>query len=209
MNPSTATRERARELLTRLAYFLYRRRHTELCGGNVSLRFGDEVAMTPTKASENYGWRLGVEDTLILGLDGEVRAGDPALLSRETELHLRVYRRLPDVGSVFHLHLVEAIAAAATKRWPEGVVDSTSGAFGSPLCVLEAHLDGQTEEHDARIEELFASLPRERGAVVIGPGHGIFSAAPDSVTNVRAVDILRGRLRMAHLRGRAIGLGAQ
>jgi len=164
--------------------------------------------MTPTKASEHYGWRLGVKDTLVLGLDGEVRAGDPALLSRETDLHLRVYRRLPDVGSVFHLHMVEAIATAATERWTEGVVDSTPDAFGCALCLLEAHLDGQTEEHDARLEELFASLPRERGAVVLGPGHGIFSAAPDSVTNIRAVDILRHRLRMAHLRGRVVGLGA-
>lgn len=207
MNPSTATRERARGLLTRLAYFLYQRRHTELCGGNVSLRFGDEVAMTPTKASEHYGWRLGVEDTLVLGLDGEVRAGDPALLSRETEFHLRVYRRLPDIGSVFHLHLVHAIATASTDRWQEGVIDKTPERFGTALCLLESHYDGQTEEHDARIEELMACVSRERGVVVMAPGHGVFSAAPDSVSNIRAVEVFRHRLRVAHLRGRIAAIG--
>ncbi len=72
----TASYEPARRLLARVAGLLYDRRLTELQGGNMSLRVGDAVVMTPTKASENTGWRLDAEDILVQGLDGELLIGE-------------------------------------------------------------------------------------------------------------------------------------
>jgi L-fuculose-phosphate aldolase len=80
-----------REVLARVAGMLYERRMTELQGGNMSLRLGDAAVVTPTKVSENTGWRMAPEDTLVQDLDGEVLFGDPAMVSREIRLHLRLY----------------------------------------------------------------------------------------------------------------------
>ena len=193
-------RAAARRLVVNVAFLLYGRRMTELQGGNMSVRTGDEVVITPTLASENDGWRLAPEDTVVHDLDGGVRAGDPRRVSRETALHLRLYRAYPDVGSVFHLHLPEALAAAV--RWEPGVVSASTQPFGVPLCLLQPGLPAQTEPHDGRVEELLGLVPRAAGAVSISPGHGIISVAPDAATNVQAVDVLRQRLEHARIRAR-------
>lgn len=195
-------RAAARRLVVRVGFLLYDRRLTELQGGNMSLRIGDEVVITPTKASENHGWRLEPEDTLVHDLSGRVLEGDPARVSRETALHLRLYRAFADVGSVFHLHLPEALGAAAAARWTPGVVTTSRDAFGAALCLLEPGLPAQTEAHDSRVEELLGRVPRTAGAISISPGHGVISVARDVPANVRAVDVFRQRLEYERLRGR-------
>ncbi|MFV2064169.1 MAG: class II aldolase/adducin family protein, partial [Chloroflexota bacterium] len=111
-----------RRVLARVAGMLYDRRLTELQGGNMSLRVGDAAVLTPTKASENAGWRLAHEDMLVQDLDGNVLVGDPAHISREIRLHLRLYREYTELGSVFHLHLAESLGVVASGRWGPGVV---------------------------------------------------------------------------------------
>jgi L-fuculose-phosphate aldolase len=192
----------ARRLLVLVAELLYGRRLTELQGGNMSVRAGDAVVITPTRASDVNGWRLAPEDTLVLDRSGGVLAGDPARLSRETALHLRLYDAFADVGSVFHLHLPEALGAAAAGRWAPGVVTVSPDRYGVALCLLEPGLPAQTEAHDGRVAELLSAVPRAGGAISISPGHGVVSVAGDVPTNVRAVDVFRQRLELERLRGR-------
>lgn len=193
--------ESARRLLARTAALLFERRMTELQGGNMSVRVGDAVVMTPTKASENTGWRLRPEELLVQGLDGEMRFGDAARISREIRIHMRLYRTFPDVGCVFHLHLPEAIAAAAG-RWQPGVVAATTDPYGAAVVVLERDLRAQTEPHDARATELLGQVQREDGAIAIGSMHGTFGVARDLPTNLRAADVLRQRLELQRVRRR-------
>lgn len=197
--------EDGRRLLARVAGLLYERRLTELVGGNMSLRVGDAVVMTPTKASENTGWRLTAEDTLVQRLDGELLVGEEATISREIRIHMRLYHTFPEVGCVFHLHLPEAIAAAEA-RWPPGVVAATTDPFGAAVVVLERHLRAQTEPHDARAVELLGQVERAEGAIAIGSMHGTFGVARDLPTNVRAADVLRQRLDDDRIRARLRGL---
>jgi ribulose-5-phosphate 4-epimerase/fuculose-1-phosphate aldolase len=192
----------SRRLLVRVAGLLYDRRLTELQGGNMSLRVGNAAVVTPTKASENDGWRLAPEDTLVQDLSGRVLFGDPARVSRETALHLRLYRDFPDVGSVFHLHLPEALGAVAAGRWAPGVVTASPDEFGAALVVLEPGLPAQTEPHDGRVMELLAQVSRAEGAISISPGHGVFSVARDVPTDLRSVDVFRQRMDFERLRGR-------
>jgi L-fuculose-phosphate aldolase len=191
-----------REVLARVAGMLYERRMTELQGGNMSLRVGDAAVVTPTKVSENTGWRMDAGEILVQDLDGAVLIGDPAMVSREIRLHLRLYRAYPELGSVFHLHLAEALGAVASGRWGPGVVTTTTVPFGAAVVVLEADLPAQTEPHDARVVELLGQVERADGALSISPGHGIFSVARDVATNIRAADVFRQRLELERLRGR-------
>jgi len=196
------TYDLGRRVLARVAGMLYERRMTELQGGNMSLRVGDAAVLTPTKASENAGWRLAPEDTLVQDLDGNVLVGDPAHISREIRLHLRLYREYPELGSVFHLHLAESLGVVASGRWAPGVVSRTPQPFGAAVVVLEANLAAQTEPHDARVVELLGQVERAEGALSISPGHGIFSVARDVSTNIRAADVFRQRLEFERLRTR-------
>ena len=188
-------------MLARVAGILYERRLTELVGGNMSLRVGDAVIMTPTKASETRGWRLAAADTLVQRLDGELLIGEEAMISREIRIHTRLYRTYPDVGCVFHLHMPEAIAAAEG-RWQPGVVAETTDPYGAAVVVLERDLRAQTEPHDARAVELLGQVSRADGAIAIGSMHGTFGVARDLATNVRAADVFRQRLEAELLRAR-------
>ena len=193
--------EEGRKLVARVAGLLYDRRLTELVGGNMSLRVGEAVVMTPTKASETKGWRLDPADTLVQHLDGELLIGKEAMISRESGIHMRLYRRFPDVGCIFHLHTPEVIAAAAV-RWEPGVVAATADRFGAAVVVLERHLRAQTEPHDARAVELLAEVERADGAIAIGSMHDTFGVARDLTANVRAADSLRQRLEDDRIRMR-------
>jgi ribulose-5-phosphate 4-epimerase/fuculose-1-phosphate aldolase len=192
----------ARRLLVRAAEVLYERRLTELQGGNMSVRIADMAAVTPTKASEETGWRLAPGDTLVQTLTGEVLVGDPSRVSREIRLHLRLYRSFDDVGAVIHLHLPEAIAAAAAARWAPGIVPAAATRFGASVVLLETGLRGQTEPHDSRVVELLGQVPRDRGALSISPTHGVFCVAPDMFVAIKAADVFRQRLESERLRGR-------
>ena len=124
------------------------------------------------------------------------------MVSREIRLHLRLYRSFPELGSVFHLHLPEALGAAAAGRWEAGVVATSREPYGAAVVVLEAHLAAQTEPHDGRVMELLRQVDRADGAISISPGHGIFSVARDLATNIRAADVVRQRFEFERLRGR-------
>lgn len=191
--------EAGRRTLSRAAALLFERRLTELQGGNMSVRLGEAVVMTPTKASENTGWRLRPDELLVQRLDGEMILGERAQISREIRIHLRLYRTFPDVGCVFHLHLPEAIATAAG-RWEPGVVSTTADPYGAAVVVLERDLRAQTEPHDARAVELLEQVQRADGAIAIGSMHGTFGVARDLPTNLRAADVLRQRLELDRMR---------
>ncbi len=113
---------------------------------------------------------------------------------------------------MFHLHLAEALGAAASGRWAPGVVTASTDPYGAAVVVLEADLPAQTEPHDARVVELLGGVERAEGALSISPGHGIFCVARDVPANLRAADVFRQRLEFERLRARlrpaAAGVGA-
>ncbi len=158
---STTDYAEGRRLLARVAGLLFDRRLTELQGGNMSMRVGDAAIVTPTRASDILGWRLTPEDTLVQDLDGAVLIGEDSRVSREIGLHLRLYREYAELGSVFHLHLPEALALASAGHWGAGVAARTTEPFGAAVVILEPDLVAQTEPHDARVEELLGKVPSE------------------------------------------------
>ncbi len=67
--------------------------------GNVSARFGDVVAMTPTLKSLS---NLNEEDIVLVSMDGEVLSkGNP---SSEVNMHLEIYKKRSDVSAIVHTH---------------------------------------------------------------------------------------------------------
>jgi ribulose-5-phosphate 4-epimerase/fuculose-1-phosphate aldolase len=82
--------------------------------GNLSVREGDRVVITPTGALLG---ELDVDGLSVLDLDGALVSGPRP--SKEFPLHLAMYRRDPDADSVVHLHSVHAVAASCLPAWSE------------------------------------------------------------------------------------------
>ena len=67
--------------------------------GNISVRCGEELLVTPGGACKGY---LSVEDVVTTDLRGHPRGRGRA--TSEILMHAAVYRRRPDVGAVVHAH---------------------------------------------------------------------------------------------------------
>ncbi len=91
--------------LVAIARSLYSRGYTFGTAGNISVRIGDRVVISPTNSS--FGDLL--PDSLAeVTLDGESLAGPKP--SKEVPFHLAAYRARPDAGAVVHLHSCYATA---------------------------------------------------------------------------------------------------
>jgi ribulose-5-phosphate 4-epimerase/fuculose-1-phosphate aldolase len=97
----------AREALCRTAHSLYQRGLTHGSTGNLSIRLDDGWLMSPTGAS------LGELDPARLSrLDTEGRHVSGDKPTKESFLHLAMYRQRPGSGAVVHLHSTHSVAVS-------------------------------------------------------------------------------------------------
>jgi ribulose-5-phosphate 4-epimerase/fuculose-1-phosphate aldolase len=105
-----AAEDELREEIVALGASLFERRLTFGRSGNLSVRVGDEILVTPTNSS------LG---TLTADGLARIRVADGAPVeraglrpSKEAFLHAAVYRARPDARAVVHLHSSNAVAVS-------------------------------------------------------------------------------------------------
>ena len=106
MSPRAAERRRRRAIVETGAS-LFSRRLTHGRTGNVSVRAGEEMVVTPTGVSLGD---LDAGGLSRVSLDGERRSG-PAP-SKEWFLHAAMYRARPEAGAVIHLHSTYSVAVS-------------------------------------------------------------------------------------------------
>ncbi|TDG15941.1 class II aldolase [Seongchinamella unica] len=99
--------------------------------GNVSVRTGDGMLITPTGISPQA---LSAEHIVHMTLDGDVDAGQ-LIPSSEWRMHADVYRGKPDTAAVVHCHSPYAtILACARKAIPAmHYMVAAAGGHGIPL----------------------------------------------------------------------------
>lgn len=98
---------RAREVITTTARSLFDRGLTHGSTGNISVRVGDKLLVTPTGSS--FG-TLDPARISLIGPDGRLLSGDPP--SKEGPLHLAMFRHRPQAGAVVHLHATYSVAVS-------------------------------------------------------------------------------------------------
>lgn len=95
----------ARRGIVTLGRALYDRGITPGRTGNLSVRLGDGVLLTPTGASLG---RLDSDTLALVSTGGALIAGPPP--TKESALHLALYDRFPLLGAVAHVHSTYAVA---------------------------------------------------------------------------------------------------
>ena len=101
-----------RELICRIGKLLYDRGYVASNDGNISVRCGDRLVMTPSGVSKG---RMTEEMLLVTDLEGNVLEGNRHPTS-EGKMHLAVYRHRPDVRAVVHAHPPVSTAFAACRK---------------------------------------------------------------------------------------------
>ncbi len=133
-------------------------------GGNLSLRLGDRILI---KASGCSLYGLAESGIVLLSGEGELLSG-PGRPSKETMLHVGLYRSRPEVGGIVHYHAPFATAFAIRGIPIPPVTIQAKRCFPRMPIVPELP-DGSRELADAVIE---AFRDREVRLVLL-TGHGL------------------------------------
>jgi 3-dehydro-4-phosphotetronate decarboxylase len=102
-----APHREAAALLVRCARSLFSRGYSFGTAGNLSVRIGDTVLISPTNCSFED---LEENGLAAVGMDGSRRNG--AVPSKEVHFHLALYGARAEAGAVVHLHSTYATAVS-------------------------------------------------------------------------------------------------
>jgi len=101
------TEGEARQLIVDIARSMFERRLTFGSSGNISVRVEDGWLMTPTGSSLG---RLDPDALSKIDLEGRHVGGDAP--TKESFLHLAMYRERANAGAVVHLHSTHSVAVS-------------------------------------------------------------------------------------------------
>ncbi len=96
-----------RDAIARIGKSLYDRGLAHGSAGNISVKLSEGWLMTPTNSCLG---RLDPARVSRLDANGKLLSGDKP--SKETFLHIAMYRERPAAGAVVHLHSVHAVAVS-------------------------------------------------------------------------------------------------
>jgi ribulose-5-phosphate 4-epimerase/fuculose-1-phosphate aldolase len=114
MTATPTIETRTRTEMSRCAKSLFARGYAFGTAGNVSVRLGDFMLVSPTNSSFET---LEPESFVLVGLDG-IPLGD-LQPSKEAPFHLACLRARPQAGAVLHLHSTYAVALSCLRDLDE------------------------------------------------------------------------------------------
>lgn len=166
------------EQLCEAGRIMFEKRLTDMAGGNLSARVGEQVYMSPTYAGSRFHWNLTPEDLVTGSWEDGAIASHPRF-SREGEAHLAIYREFPDAQAVIHAHPFHVMPFASLARPIEPVLEATQ-KFG--VIEVTKPAPSHTKELAEYIVEALRGKEarmRKQAAAVLIPYHGIILAGQD------------------------------
>lgn len=168
------TEAEAREAVAGLGRLLFERGLTNTAGGNLSVRVGDRVYLSPRYAGSKYQWNLRPEQIVAVDLFDPAAESTPGF-SREGKAHLGLYRAFPDAGGVVHAHPRWVTVFASASRSIPPALEYTQ-KFGVIETVPYAPAHSQ-ELADNIVRAMLAQRGRwaQNGLALVLPTHGMIA----------------------------------
>lgn len=180
----------ARAKVAAIGRFLFDRHLTDAAGGNISVRVGDVVCISPRYSGSKRQWQLAPDDVLVADLNQNILEGSGEI-SRECSVHFKLHTEFREAGTaVIHAHPRNLLVFVSLARSMPPVLEATR-KFGeikvveyapahSPL--LAEHVAAGLRGQESRI--------RKHAAGVIAPWHGLFLMGKDLDAAFDAVERL-------------------
>lgn len=179
-----------RALIAEASTRMFIRHLLDMAGGNVSVRVEDKLCITPRYSGIRYHWNLGLEDVMVVGLDGSIIEGKGEL-SRESKVHLKLHRTFSEVGTaVVHAHARNLLVFAAMARPLPPVLEATRKFGEVPVINFAPSHTADLSDHVVEGIRPQVERIRKQAAAVIAPYHGVFVMGNDLDGAVDAVERL-------------------
>jgi len=172
-----------------VAYFmrrLYEQKLTTTSGGNVSLRVGDTVLITPSQLDKG---RIKAEEIGVISLDGENLT--PHLkVSMESKMHLAIYNRRSDVKAIVHAHPVYATSfAIAGKEIKTNLAGEAWAIIGKTVFAPYALMGSQNLADNVGTAAL-------KGNCILMENHGILTVGENLLQAFDRLEVLEAAAKM-------------
>jgi L-fuculose-phosphate aldolase len=176
--PDSADRaaiQEAREQIAYIGRMLFDRKLTDAAGGNLSVRVGDWLCMSPTKAGQARQWQLHAEDVLVCDLQRKIWVGQGGL-TREANVHFGLHQAYGEYGrAVIHAHPQNLMVFAVMNQAMPPVQEGTLKFGITPVTeYTPAHstLLGKRIVDSMRGRE---ALIKKHAAATLAAWHGVFT----------------------------------
>lgn len=175
------------EIIAAMGKVMFERKLTDMSGGNISIREGDTIYLSPTRAGHTYHWQLDPEQII----SGPVDTGDllaHPLFSREGLSHMAVYRAYPQVGAIVHAHPpnVQSFAVMGIPIEPQIYSTDKYGTIGF-IDKVPNYSQEQADNIVYHLRDKVALIENE-AAPLLMPRHGIFCVSHDIYNAMDAVE---------------------
>lgn len=180
-----------RKKIAYLGRLMYNRMLTDAAGGNISVRIGDVILMTPRYAGSQFRWDLSPDNILVLDLQGNKLEGDGDV-SREIRVHKDLLTKFyPDGTAVVHGHARNALVFCAQGKPIPSMLDETD-KFGHEIGYVPGAPAHTQELADQICSYMATQLERvkKQAAIVLAPRHGVFVFAKNLDAGYDALDRL-------------------
>lgn len=154
-----------RDLIAMFGRSLYERGFAHGSSGNISARLEDGLLVSPTNSCLG---RLDPGRVSKVGFDGRHLSGEAP--SKESFLHLAMYRARPDARGIVHLHCTHAVALSCLcHKNPENVLPPLTAYFA--MRIGELPLIPYYRPGDRGLAEAVGAKAAKHGAVLLA-NHG-------------------------------------
>lgn len=168
-----------RRKIAQTGQMVFERHLTDAAGGNISVRVGDTVCITPRYSGSKRHWHLQPNQVLVSDLAGNKFDGDGDT-SREAKVHYRLYREFPEGTAVLHSHPRHVMVFVASGQPIEPVLEATLKFGTIPVARNFA------PAHSEKLADFIAEAMQGKGeaikkyaAAVMAPWHGLFVIGKD------------------------------
>jgi L-fuculose-phosphate aldolase len=157
------------EIRGETAYFmrrLYEQRLTTTSGGNISVKDGGTVYITPSALDKG---RISAAQIAVMTVAGEMLSDHKP--SIETQMHLAIYKARPEINAVVHAHPVTVSVYAAAKRKINTSLLAESYAILGELAYADYHCIGTSELANAVAAAVMNAncvIMHQHGALAVG-----------------------------------------
>ena len=167
-----------REQIVRYCRLMQSRGLTRGTGGNISIRNGEHIAISPSGVEYET---MGPQDIPVVDMQGNVIYGGLAP-SSELGMHLACYKARPDISAVVHTHSPFATVLACLER-PLPPIHYLIGYAGDHVPCIPYYPFGSEELAAAASEAMTQNglLLGHHGLITVGPNIARAFAAAEEV----------------------------
>src|SRR5215216_1408567 len=157
---------------------VFARHLTDAAGGNISVRVGDSVCITPRYSGSKRHWQLQPNQVLVSDLLGNKLDGDGDV-SRESKVHYRLYQEFPDATAVLHSHARNVMVFVSSGQPIEPVLEATLKFGTIPVTRFAPAHSEKLADAIAEAMQGKEEAIRKYAVAVMAPWHGLFVVGKD------------------------------